>query len=60
LCRASDGGKCGRDVCKRAAFAEFRDARRVFTDERLGEADDVDDDCSFQSFNPQISPMSAD
>ena len=25
------------------AFAKFRDARRVFADERFGEADDIDD-----------------
>ena len=35
--------KCGRDLRERAALAKFRDARRVFADERLGEADDVDD-----------------
>ena len=40
---AGDGGKRGRDVRERAAPAKFRDARRVFADERLGEADDVDD-----------------
>src|ERR1019366_86001 len=40
---AGDGGKGGRDVRERAAFPEFRDARRVRADERVGEADDVDD-----------------
>ena len=40
---AGDGGKRGRDLRERAAFAKFRDARRVFADERFGEADDVDD-----------------
>src|SRR5271154_815756 len=40
---ASDGGKRWRDLCERAAFEKFRDARCVFADERFGEADDVDD-----------------
>ena len=40
---AGDCGKCGRDVGQRAALAKFRDARRVFADERFGQADDIDD-----------------
>jgi hypothetical protein len=50
LRRAGHGGKCGRDVRERAAFAKFRDARRVFADERFGEADDVDDGEAFSFF----------
>ena len=40
---ASHCGKRGHDVRECAASAEFRDARRVFADERFGQADDIDD-----------------
>src|SRR6266705_2720332 len=48
---AGDGGKCRRNLRECAALPEFCDARRVFADQRFGEADDVDDgkaihDCS--------------
>ena len=40
---AGDSGKGGRNVRQRAALAESRDSRRMFADERFGQADDVDD-----------------
>ena len=40
---AGDGGKRGLDGGDGATATELRDARRMFADERLGEADDVDD-----------------
>ena len=46
IVRLRGAGHCRkrrRDVRQRATVTEFRDARRVFTDERFGEADDVDD-----------------
>src|SRR5271154_5604827 len=43
LRRAGDGGKRRSDLRERAALTEFHDARRMFTDERFGEADDIYD-----------------
>ena len=53
---ASDGGKRGRNMRERAASAKLRDARRVFADERLGEADNVDDSCAFHEINLNANP----
>ncbi len=40
---AGDGGKRGHDLRERTVLAEFRDARRMFANERFGQANDIDD-----------------
>ena len=53
---AGDGGKGGRNLRERAAPRKLRDARRVFADERLGEADDVDDGNTLHGENLTANP----
>ena len=53
---AGDGGKGGRNLRQRAALHKLRDARRVFADERLGEADDVDDGNTLHRENLTANP----
>src|SRR5688572_13212091 len=43
LSRTRHRGKGRRDSRQPAAFDEFREMRRVFADEGLGESDDIDD-----------------
>src|SRR5262249_43784246 len=43
LCRASDRRKRGHDGLRPSFLAKPRNAWRVLSDQRLGEADDVDD-----------------
>ena len=40
---AGDRWERGRDLCERAAPAKFRQARRVLTQQRFREADDIED-----------------